>query len=580
MKLIHFSSLENNLNCSKNNNIILSWNLNNIYFKDFKKKEIFYVSKIWQRNKFKVKNKVLSLRINFLSQLHRELNLVHKINYSKKEWEILLEPWLNIYLSNIYFRWIVVKELIKVHKKFHYLEIKIKKEIPVFDTLQFIEFESNNDVFNHLIFQNILQFQKQTKQKKKLKKKTFNLDNRFIYKIYTKIKNNIVFVLYEKVILKIFDIKVLIDIRTKKFNFLKLCIKLNILPFKGISIFNRNKLIKISNKNNFEKKKRLNLNINPKKNNEFDKYIFNQIKNDIPRVFIENFNDIKNLHKNQLNKTKIVVTDTSHKFNPIFKSWLATKKHSNKNFKIITADHGGIYGGKAIYNYNQAISSIDFKYQKNTLKNQVSLPCLFLDRNNISFEDKILIISKDIPKYPKNILTGPICEEINYEFYHIKKFNETINNVLKKKIFIRPYLAQPGWRPDKKYKKIIGEKKIIYSSKEYVKLRNSAIIKIVTYPQTAFLECVINGPTFLLFNPKHYYESKQNEKFMNILFKNKIAFKNGKNLAIHLNQIEKNIQEWWQQKKIQKSIDLFIKNTNIYDENPTTHWAKNIKKFL
>ena len=79
MKLIHFSSLENNLNCSKDNNIILSWNLNNNYFKNFKKKEIFYISKIWQRNKFKVKNKVLSLRINFLSQLHRELNLVHKI---------------------------------------------------------------------------------------------------------------------------------------------------------------------------------------------------------------------------------------------------------------------------------------------------------------------------------------------------------------------------------------------------------------------------------------------------------------------------------------------------------------------
>ena len=49
MKLIHFSGLEKNLNCSKYNNIILSWNSDNNYIKDFKNKEIFYVAKFWQK---------------------------------------------------------------------------------------------------------------------------------------------------------------------------------------------------------------------------------------------------------------------------------------------------------------------------------------------------------------------------------------------------------------------------------------------------------------------------------------------------------------------------------------------------
>ena len=107
-----------------------------------------------------------------------------------------------------------------------------------------------------------------------------------------------------------------------------------------------------------------------KKKDNFEKYIINRIQNDIPRVYIENFFDIKKkIHANQLSKTNIVVTDTMHVYNPIFKSWLAYKKNLNKKFKIITSDHGGIYGGQQIYNYNLAISTIDFKNQKTSIKN-------------------------------------------------------------------------------------------------------------------------------------------------------------------------------------------------------------------
>ena len=76
------------------------------------------------------------------------------------------------------------------------------------------------------------------------------------------------------------------------------------------------------------------------------------------------------------------------------------------------------------------------------------------------------------------------------------------------------------------------------------------------------------------------YETKRNIKFMDILLKNKIVFKNGKDLAVHLNKLENNIQGWWQQKKIQKSVYLFLKNTNIYDSNPTSKWAETLKKFI
>ena len=69
--------------------LFLSWNLSNNYFKNYKRKEIFQVAEIWQKNKFNIKNKVFFVKKKILSQLCKELNYLNKINYSIKEWEIL-----------------------------------------------------------------------------------------------------------------------------------------------------------------------------------------------------------------------------------------------------------------------------------------------------------------------------------------------------------------------------------------------------------------------------------------------------------------------------------------------------------
>ena len=160
MKLVHLSSLEKYLKPSKKTNIILSWNLNNDYFKNYQKKEIFDITKFWQKNKFKIKDDVLKTRNKFFPKLKTQLNLMHKINYSQKEWEIILEPWFNFYLSSMNFRWRIINELIYKYKNFHHLEIKTKKNIPVFDTLHYLKLITYSDIFNHLLLQDILRFKK------------------------------------------------------------------------------------------------------------------------------------------------------------------------------------------------------------------------------------------------------------------------------------------------------------------------------------------------------------------------------------------------------------------------------------
>ncbi len=581
MKFIHFSGLEKKLNCKHYKNILLSCNLNENYFNHYKNRKIFYISKFWHKNQKKLKNKVLILRKILLPQLKKNLNSLHNINYSINDWEILLEPWLNNYLQTSYFRWLIIDDLLKKFGNFKYLEISTNKLVPAFDTLQFSEFDYKHDVFNHLNYQDILKFRNKDKNKVILKKINFRLDNNeFIYVIYNRIKNNFFFTFYENVVEKFFKIQILINIKTKKSNLFKLCSKLKIFPFKGLNIFNRSKLISICNKKSFSNQKRNNFSFNLKAQNNFDNYILKRISFDIPRVFIENFNDIINLHHNRLENVKFVITDTMHEYNSIFKSWLVAKKRKSKNFKIFSSNHGGTYGTNLkIFDYNKINSFFNINYSKKISNNQINLPCLFISKNKKKNSKKILIITHDNSKYPSNFFKTTICEEANEEFAQIKNFFKYISKKTKNDIFIKPYFVNSHWNSSTKYQKIINNKNILYNNHEYKELFNKAAIKIITYPQTAYLESLVNGPTFLLFNKEHYYEEKENRNLMEKFFENKIAFENGHDLALHINLIKNDVNRWWGQKKIQNLINSFLNKTNNFDDNATTKWAKFFLKY-
>ena len=461
-KLLHFSGLEKYINTKHYYNIVLSWNLNNAdnFYEKINNKKIIFVSKIWDKNKKRIKNKVIKIRKQILKGLCRELNKINKINYSFKAWEILLEPWLSIYIESNYFKWILIEEIYKSYPEFKYLKININKDLPEFDTLQYTEKCFDDDLNNHLTFQKILSFKKLDKHRKIInKKKIYKFNKKFFCR---NVKHNIFFLIYEKLIHKLSLNKVLIHIRTKKINFLNLCFRLKTFPFKGTQLFDRRLLINIFNTSKYSLIERKKINIPKTKLKNFDNYIFEQIKFDLPLCIIEDFHKIKNLHKDYLQNISLVLTDTIHRYNTIFKSWLAEKKNFKKDFKIITSDHGGIYGnGLRSYSYDKNIADINIKFRKTISDNQISLPSLFLNKESYSHrkENKILIIGHDTSKYPRNFFTGPISEQIMFQYKHVKRFIKNFKNKSNKEVFIRPYLINNGWKLTELYQKTVGKKK-------------------------------------------------------------------------------------------------------------------------
>ena len=81
----------------------------------------------------------------------------------------------------------------------------------------------------------------------------------------------------------------------------------------------------------------------------FSKFLNNQIINFIPRIYIENFNEIKEkvLRKYPRNP-KLIVTANAYQANDSFKIW--TAHHTKLNVPLIIHQHGGTFG---ISKYNQ-----------------------------------------------------------------------------------------------------------------------------------------------------------------------------------------------------------------------------------
>ena len=98
------------------------------------------------------------------------LNKIHNKKFSKKFWKILILPWLTIYLPAYYFRWRLIKQILKIQKDINFYNLEnLKNEFVPTDSYDFHKNIRNSQEFNYLIFRKIIFFLN-TKEKVKVKK--------------------------------------------------------------------------------------------------------------------------------------------------------------------------------------------------------------------------------------------------------------------------------------------------------------------------------------------------------------------------------------------------------------------------
>jgi putative transferase (TIGR04331 family) len=534
---------------------------------------------LFLEKKYKIRTYIPNLRKKLIKTLSLNLNKFHNKNFSEKYWTMLIDPWLSYYLIQNFYRWVVVKELLKKNKFVRCLYFNNINYDPLFNDDEFLYFIINSKNYNQFIFQRIYKYQKKIKPSLVVT----NINN-FITNDKTKFEikseGNLIkkFFFY---LLSFFcsENHFFLDFKLSKINFFKLNLKLGQIPFKGTQIFSRENLNKIfSMKKKINKKKREKFHF-LKTQDVFEKFITKYLANDIPSSLIEKYFEIDNQVDQISLKPSLIYSDTEYMHNTLFKFWLA--KMTIKKIPFYTGQHGGYWGNnRQPIHFNDVFTKNNIKWHARIRKNntQIPVPYLipFLDKRlNNNKSKSILFIGINTTQFPSYIGTGPMSNEIFDQVKKIKKFTNKIE-VEGKDLYFRPYKGARYWKIEKELKKN-ANLKIVESDKLYRKLFNKTKLIVTTHPRTAFLEALISGPTIIILNEKYYLEEGKLLKAMKELKKAKIMFSHSEQAAEHLNKVWPNIDNWWKNKKVKKARENFISTVSPTNKDSLNEWIKFFK---
>lgn len=518
---------------------------------------------------------------NILKELYPILNKIHKINWKKRSWRVLIGPWLQRYTYILINRYFILKKIEKKNKGLLKNLILEKSTFPILKNLNHFTNLSMTDDYNHKLFSLL--------SKKKLYKKIdINIENNHIDKNKKYEFKNKFFGFLFKTLNILFcgtngiflykpyfgNSKVILHLilRLKQFPILYPSFLEHSFSDEKISWEKRNNFKKLKSKNQIEKILK-----------EFI-YIF------IPKFYVEDFNyNLLSAKKIYPNKVRAVLTSVGVWKDTLFKIWLSEKL--NNKVKLLCRQHGGNYGqNELIFEEKHEIKISDFFFSWGWINKNKKIissfgiiePKLKKSKKEIN---KILLLTQTPHKFlyfdngtmdnhkSKNYIDflNIFLKNIKHQFKHKidLRFKNLDSNSPKKEIDIHlKHLLT------KKYKNLnISDEKNFYKDIENKKL------VIFTYNSTAFLNSLkANVPSIILFNKNYVYLKKSSKKIYFEMKKNHIFFDDPVKASNFINLNSDKIESWWLKKNVQNAIsnylDLYNKKYKGLDDNFFDHIKK------
>lgn len=508
-----------------------------------------------------------------LQQLVKLLNEIHKTNHKEKFWRILLGPWLTIFLFMSYDKWIKISRALKKFKinKSIFLDFDNNFLIP-YELKNFIDL-TQNDLWNQSINQEIC-------------KKLLNIKNIKIIKFLDpKRLNNELKVnrlkgdkdsLLKKILLKFLSFKnnskykyLVYRTHTGAINELFLSLKLNQLPIYSIKNENyiKNTGIDYDLRNKFK-----NL---FETDNVFENHLLESIVKNMPKIFVENFEDLVNFSKNaNLPKRPSKILSSNGLWYDSFFTYFTGIKNETGT-KIIYGQHGGSYGiAKHSWQeeHEKKISNKYLSWGWDDKKSDQRIEKFFIMLKNKKYnwskkKDRLLILLKHRKIYlqaPDSFIT---CETHMDYLKFLSPFLFSLRENIKKKTILR--LTYKDFKTNNfDFFSNLKNSFIFERKKTLEEACDESRLVINTCNSTTFLETMAsNIPTILVVNKKNNPLRNNASKIFDKMMSNNLIFYDSKKASEFINNLwTKDIKDWWQEKNIQKVIkdfqNEFAKPTN------------------
>ena len=202
------------------------------------------------------------------------------------------------------------------------------------------------------------------------------------------------------------------------------------------------------------------------------------------------------------------------------------------------------------------------------IKNTFPLPPVNYFKVNTKYKSQknfLIYIPIQKHKYISRINHGPQSNSQNYSLNNIVTFKKTLH----KNIFDN-FLFSPKQEIDhsqKKYLENFIDKKNILKPQKLKQLLSDSKLVVCSYPQTAFIDSIIQKPTILVYK-KTLWPYREDFKYVyDLMEENQIIFEDVKKASVHINKIWNNPLSWWFNKDVQKARKKFLKKLNIIDND-------------
>ena len=535
-------------------------------------------------------NEVDKIYEELLIELSEQLNKIHDLRWGLKSWRIFLGPWLNRFVAIIYDRTKILLPILDNN-------IDCKKQMEIGSSIPLISFDMkdftdktlkkkwNDDLFCRIIYilkSNNFSNTKNLENSSKINYKLKGI-KKFKYSYIIKLISFLRF-LFFPIVKKnkfVFYKPYFGEIK----NIFKFILSLNDIPIKySFGFFDSLRVYK-----NFNIDFRNKLNLKIKDSNIREKITRLLIKECLPTIYLEGFDELKNLSRKSFlpSKKKVIVTFNSWRDN-IFKFWLADQINSGS--KLIYGQHGAGYGTNLKhYAEKHELEICDmyltWGWRKANKKNIPIGDLSTFDKKDFQYinNKKILIAAGNINIFKFNNL----IHDKNDLILKKKQINSFLDSVDSQKIKILDLKEHPNdTRRDCSLYKIIETKNVkinlIKSRLSFEKLINNYELLVFPYQfATPFLKFLsLNKPCISIFDDK-YLEPDLKKDFYP-LYDNGILHHSAENMASFVNQNFDDFFKWWNNGKTQEARKTFCqkyikRNINFPD---LIHKLKKIEKSL
>lgn len=507
------------------------------------------------------------------------LNAIHGKNHSSRYWRILIGPWLQLYLSVIYDRFVHIRRALDQHPGLTTIGLSEESFVVPTDTLDFACFLLE-DSYNLQLYTKIMSALGKNFPRKKNEMPRNPLYGRLLGNTWKRRVISFAAKVFAGVNAKSAKTILLKDSYFPKQIVLQLATR-NI----GRILHSWNQMISCP-RFEYDSDKRKALRAIGIGEGEFEQCLSAMLFSDMPQCFVEGFRAVEHpACKNYPKQVKAIFSANGWYYDEVFKQWAALR--ADEGTLLLGTQHGGIYGGlKNMPSENLETAIVDFYYswgweRANCRAKVIPMPATKLaGRKEIGADNGkrgVLWAATSSPRYLTQLPFLPKHFQ-EYLAWQTRFANALPQEVLAETSF-RPHYENYSWGTVERMKGCVPCIRIeSWDVPFQVSLENCRLY-VCDHLSTTFAEALAaNKPTVLFCNPGTNRLRLEAQPYFDLLRNSGILFDTPETAASAVAAVYGDVEAWWNAPERQHAVQTFCARFARMSPDAITLWSNELKR--